>query len=196
MTGQADKNWDEKLFREWLFEHPDDDLIQSIIDIDDCAEEMVVVMTQIIGDWATIARNFPRAKQNKILWRMISYPLMFMFYIDDVEKEIAIGFIRASKELMKSIPIVTPKDEPMENGYYMWWDIVAEALQPQELRDECLSVLTDLLDHPDERVKVAVLHGLGHLDHDQRPKVVERFLYLNPSYDCEWSRQCQNGTVM
>ena len=154
----------------------------------------------ILEQWEEIAKDLSRKQQNVLLWRIIGYPLFIGFWLQDNSKlDLPEKFLllHAAKNVTLSLPQLFEPGEPMENGYYMWWDILAKSNSRHEIASICLDLLADLSLPQDPHVQVAALHGLGHLQHPERPAVVDEFIRRHPEFKDEpWVLQCRNGTVL
>lgn len=100
-----------------------------------------------------------------------------------------------------------PADLPIENGFFMWFDLVASAVtdmpegtEKEHLADAVLRAIEKVLAIDDVRCQAAALHGVGHLSHPRRRAVVEKWVSRHRAdldeAGAAWVRQCRDGTVM
>jgi hypothetical protein len=96
---------------------------------------------------------------------------------------------------------------PMENGFYMWFELMGDAVgimpdgvEKQRVADAVFQTLVEILAIKELRCELAALHGLGHLPHPRRAATVDHWLKLHSSTldaaAIEWVEQCRDGTVM
>ncbi|HWD38628.1 MAG TPA: hypothetical protein VG944_07250 [Fimbriimonas sp.] len=157
-------------------------------------------LVEILSNWKHWAAPLSHKDQNTVLWRIGCNPLFLGWNLEprsklDYEDQIAI--VQAAKEVTLSIPLLFAPDEPMENAYYMWWDLLASDVVDRAIGSAILETLSDLSLHPDVRVQISAIHGLGHLQHPGRPSAVDRYLQFHPELARDtWILQCRSGTVM
>lgn len=76
---------------------------------------------------------------------------------------------------------------PIEDACYMWWDLLRDFSDDQDpkTKEAMLAALSQILklDSPD--CQTSALHGLGHLEHNGKRKVIEQFLEARPNIDDE-----------
>lgn len=172
--------------------------------VEEChPEEVVAQFTFLFEGWAPFVAHLPPEDQNKVVWRIIGFPIFVGFLVEsvDVSLDHRLALLRSMKQVTMAIPELHPANDPMENGYFMWWDSVAADLATFALRDEALKILEELAFHPDHRVRYAALHGLGHLSHPGRAEVIDRYIKWDyaaaqePGFH-QWLLECRDGTVM
>lgn len=145
-------------------------------------------LLQFIESWDELTKDATPTEANIAIWKIYSFPF-FLFMQCKTDEHIG-RLLAASKLLTLSIPRIHPRDEPMENGFYMMWDILAGGF----FND--VSILAELVEHPDQRVQLAALHGLGHRGDDRIP-ILETYAKNHPDvWDNEWFKQCLDGSVM
>lgn len=191
--------WNPATFRDLLLSAEDtQNDLDELVDVAFGDEAAIVrVVTEVCKNWKQVAQDFSQDHQNLCLWRMIGCPLFMSHMIFKIDLSARVAFIRAAKEVTLAIPFLTPEDDPMENGYFMWWDCIVSHVEDRSFKDTCLEVLSELVTHTDERVSCAALHGLGHLQHPDRPTVVDAYIRRVPeAADDPWVLECRNGTVM
>jgi len=152
-----------------------------------------------------MAKAMTAKDQNALLWRIGGEPMWIGWWLEaksgfgnDLGLEDQTALVQAAKHVTLAIPSLFAPEEQVENGYFMWWDLLLKrkAMRP-ELADTCLEILQDLCWHRDERVQGAALHGLGHLKHPGRPAVVDEFVRRHPDAKGDrWILECREGTVM
>lgn len=128
-------------------------------------------------NWTQRVSALSRDDQNRALWRINGDSVLAeLLDAGATDAEVGRRLVRSMRRVTETIPVVTPPGEPMENGYFMWWDLVCDDLEEPHLIEVCLEVLSDLLSIPDIRVQWSALHGLGHLRHPRRAEVVSKFM--------------------
>lgn len=165
------------------------------------AEDLAKWISRIMSAWPLVCRGRSQQVQNIGLWRIASEPLWldleFLGPTAEIPLKLQIELVRSAKQVTLGIPDLIRPDEPMETGYFMWWDLLQNFEHGPDVRDAFLEVLSDLVHHEDKHVQVAALHGLGHLEHPGRIAVVDDFIRRNPDLaDDSWVLQCRDGTVM
>jgi len=168
-------------------------------------EEISQWTAAILEDWEAVAKPMIAKDHNALLWRIAAEPFWIGQWLEansllelDLDLDHQTALVQAAKHVTLAIPQLFAPGEPMENGYFMWWDLLLDhqTLRP-ELADTCLEILRDLSWRPDERVQAAALHGLGHLMHPGRPAVVDEFIRRHPEARGDrWILECREGTVM
>ena len=154
----------------------------------------------ILKNWLDTARLLSHAQQDRILWRIGSNPMFIGWWLEADSKlnfDQKTTLLQASKSVPLAIPSLFKPDEPMENGYFMWWDLLCSGISDEDLASECLEILEALSQHNDNRVQASALHGLGHLQHPRRAQVVDAYIARHPEAGkSEWILACRDGTVM
>lgn len=193
-------NFDE--FQSWVFSL-DDKAAESALSLAEEEEPPEVIAEWLIRcmqDWEENSKGIPSSDLNDIIWRVGGEPLWLgsSFYnhsrltLDQQSR-----LLEAAKFVSLSIPALFTPEEPVENGYFMWWDMLAKSIDNPDLAQQCLNILSELSQHADSRVQVVALHGLGHLSAPGREAVVDEYIRRHPEYaDNDWILQCRNGTVM
>ena len=157
-------------------------------------------LVQILSNWKERAAAMSHQDQNTVLWRIGSNPLFLGWGLEsasdlnfDEQREVVL----AAKCVTLAIPILFGFDEPMETAYYMWWDLLISGVDSREIGAVILETLSDLSMHPDERVQLSALHGLGHLQHPGRESAINRYIHFHPEVASDrWIGQCRDGSVM
>ncbi|MBI3967657.1 MAG: hypothetical protein HY329_18625 [Chloroflexi bacterium] len=78
---------------------------------------------------------------------------------------------------------------PLGRTFFRWWEFVTgswSSRTDQPTKDVALEVLTTLLSRPERACWAAALHGLSHLDHEEKPAVLETFLACHPELGDRW----------
>jgi hypothetical protein len=75
---------------------------------------------------------------------------------------------------------------PIEDACYMWWDLLRDFSDDQDpkTKEAMLVALSQILKLDSIDCQVSALHGLGHLEHSGKRKVIEQFL-ATPNLDDE-----------
>lgn len=74
---------------------------------------------------------------------------------------------------------------PIENVCFMWWDLLRDFSDDQDskTKEAILTALSQILKLDSLYCQKSALHGLGHLEHDGKRKVIEQFLKTHPNLD-------------
>lgn len=89
---------------------------------------------------------------------------------------------------------------PFGETCYMWWDLLCEFRgegDPQ-VRDAMLESLRRVLKIESHGCQISALHGLGHLTHRDKKKVIQEFLKIHSTIDQktkEYAREAIEGKV-
>jgi hypothetical protein len=69
----------------------------------------------------------------------------------------------------------------------MWWDLLRnfDDERDAKVKDAMLAALSRILQLDSPHCHLSALHGLGHLEHDGKREIIERFLETNPRLDEE-----------
>ena len=150
--------------------------------------------------WEAIAKSLSHEDQNVVLWRIGWNPL-WLGALLEARSELGLGekaeIAEAAKCVTLAIPVLFGPGEPMETASFMRWDMLCSKVEDEALGSVLVQILSDLSLHPDGRVQLAALHGLGHLNHPGRRAAVDLYLQFHPDLAAEpWIQQCQEGKVM
>ncbi|MDQ3801489.1 MAG: hypothetical protein M3384_18865 [Acidobacteriota bacterium] len=76
---------------------------------------------------------------------------------------------------------------PIEDVCYMWWDLLRDFSDDQDpkVKDAMIIALSRILEFDSLDCRLSALHGLGHLEHKGKRKVIEQFLAAQPGLDDE-----------
>jgi hypothetical protein len=76
---------------------------------------------------------------------------------------------------------------PAEDSCSMWWDLLRsfEDSPDPKVKEAMLESLSQILRIDSLDCQVGALHGLGHLEHDGKRKVIEEYLGSHPNLDAE-----------
>lgn len=74
---------------------------------------------------------------------------------------------------------------PIEDACYMWWDLLRNfsGNQDAKTKEAMLGALSQTLKLDSVDCQVSALHGLGHLEHNGKKKIIEQFLKADPNLD-------------
>ncbi|AIE87201.1 hypothetical protein [Fimbriimonas ginsengisoli] len=157
-------------------------------------------LVQILSNWRVRAQSMSHKDQDTVLWRIGSNPLFLGWKLESASKlnfDEQCEVVRAAKCVTLAIPFLFGPEEPMERGYYMWWDLLISGVDDRGIGSVILETLSDLSLHSDERVQLSALHGLGHLQHPGRAAAIDRYIHFRPEMASDpWIRQCRDGSVM
>lgn len=188
-------------FEECLF-RPAKDVEDELDDIaaEEGTEQVVGWLVKILSSWEARASGMTPKLQDRVLWRIGSYPLFLGWQLkpdSGLETDLKLEIVQAAKCVTLSIPALIPSTEAMETAYFMWWDLLASGEFEHPVGDLLIETYRDLVVHPDERVRIAALHGLGHLVHPGRESAVDLYLQFHPEDRAEERvQQCRAGTLM
>ena len=127
---------------------------------------VAVWLVRILTNWEGRVKDLSVEEQNTVIWRIAGEPIWLGFFLgrdSGISFEEQVEILNAAKCVSLAIPKLHALEQPMENGYFMRWDILAKQIATAELAAKCLQILEELSLHPDKRVQYAALHGLGHL---------------------------------
>ncbi|RYG32602.1 hypothetical protein EON81_20240 [bacterium] len=128
------------------------------------------------ADWGVI---YPARNLNFGVWRMFGDPCWYrnvfqsgeipFAQIEPVYRSLVVPYRDYVQHL--------PEDEPIDNGLYMLWHmLLAHQHFAPRIENLCLEILEEILAIQDGRCQWAALHGLNHLEHPDRPSVVQRYI--------------------
>jgi hypothetical protein len=89
---------------------------------------------------------------------------------------------------------------PLGETCYMWWDLLGEFRDEGDpaVRGEMLESLSRVLKIESYDCQISALHGLGHLTHGGKKKIIEEFLNVRSTLDektKEYARAAMEGKV-
>ena len=115
-------------------------------------------------------------------------------------------------------------NQPIETGFYMWWDLILHDfwaqyyhwdrkyrllqkdkydLLPDDhkmLLDAALVTLSKLLEENNEGIQACAQHGLGHLHHPAVPAIIDQFIKRRhrklSNDELLWLKACATGSVL
>ncbi len=85
---------------------------------------------------------------------------------------------------------------------YMWWDYlrISEKNNPDpKVKEAILKALSKILEIDSRNCQRSALHGLGHLEHPEKEKVIEKFVLSHPDLDTEltsYAYSAMQGSVL
>ena len=76
---------------------------------------------------------------------------------------------------------------PEQDSCNMWWDMLRNFGDSIDLKvvEAMLQTMAEILQFPSLACQVSALHGLGHIKHDGKRKVIEDYLQVNSNLDKE-----------
>ena len=76
---------------------------------------------------------------------------------------------------------------PEQDSCNMWWDLLRDFQEKRDMRvtDAMFRALNDILQSPTLACQVSALHGLGHIEHIDKRKVIEEYLHHSENLDNE-----------
>lgn len=88
---------------------------------------------------------------------------------------------------------------PLKNSCFMWWDYLRGFNDDKDLRvmDWMFEALSQILKINSLECQLSALHGLGHIEHDGKKNLIERFLEDNPYFqDKKYALDAIEGNVV
>ena len=78
--------------------------------------------------------------------------------------------------------------EQLGDTCYMWWDFFRSFSKKRDAKvnEAILLAMERVLLLPSNECRAAALHGLGHLRHPPKSRVIRKFLRSHPELDEEW----------
>lgn len=96
----------------------------------------------------------------------------------------------AREACVASMPLIFERlfrDDPVDTTCFMWWDMY-RPIDPdhdERLWDVVFVALAHVLAIPSEECQLAALHGLGHVNHREKERLIRRFLAERPDLSPE-----------
>ena len=142
-----------------------------------------------------LLREYNPEQINQGLWLLLSGPAAFR--LGDLIWSKKLSW-RARKEcilVMVNLFQSVFTKLPEQDICFMWWDELRdwdfrEDRDPR-VRDSMFQALSLILKIPSTQCQMSALHGLGHLDHPEKRKVIEDYLQQNPQLDTEIKKYTQ-----
>jgi hypothetical protein len=77
------------------------------------------------------------------------------------------------------------KNASYSDACYMWWDHLRYfGKNPDpKVKEAMLKALSQILEIDSQNCQISALHGLGHIKHSEKSKVIEEFLNSHPELD-------------
>jgi hypothetical protein len=174
----------------------------------------VEMLHRLMSDFAKIGSNYSLGQINQGIWAMFGPTIEIQehLWLDSVNLSLRQQCIRAMIVPYRDF-VCGHTAEQMENCFDMWWDMIAHAFwgdinySGSSLTDDNRAVLNamfetlcEILSLPDPRCQQYALHGLGHLQHPDVSKVVQKFIDENREdlhpQTLAWIERCRDGNVM
>ena len=144
--------------------------------------------------------RYSAAQLSQGLWAMFSSPSDWndLLFDDRLPFDLRARAMRALVVPYRDYVKGWNPNEAMPHGWEMLWDLILKHKSPIDLADVALGCLEEILAMDDERCQAYALHGLNHLDHPQRPAVVQRWIdaHRNRGWNVVWVEKCRDGTAM
>ncbi len=89
--------------------------------------------------------------------------------------------------------------KPLEHSCFMWWDCLRNFDEDKDLKtaDWMCEALSQILEINSVDCQLSALHGLGHIEHRDKKKLIEKFLQQNPKFDDkEYALMAIEGNVL
>ena len=172
----------------WLIESkPSDDVLDELTDIE-ANDRLIPALLDILKNWDELVEGQSSQTAGWLVWKVFGYP--FFLQHEPLNDDQTRLLVEGCERITLSIPRLHEPEAPMENGFFMLWDLYAEGNQL------AFDALSRLVNHPDHRVQFAALHGLGHRG-DARIPIIHKFIKKHPDLvDDDFVKQCLDGTVM
>ncbi len=171
----------------------------------DLSEPPLVVLLTRVAElherYAEWTARYTAEGLNQGLWAMFSYPGYFGTAMADEAAAFELR-ARAMRSLVVPYRVYVKgwnPDEAMPNGWWMLWDLLSSLDAPRGgMAGVALECLEEILAIPDRRCQEAALHGLSHLEHRDRPAVVQAWIdrHGGEGWDLRWLESCRDGEAM
>lgn len=182
-------------------------------------ERLVTYLTRLCREFSTLPAGYSWGQINQAVWAILSYPAEMTQILAQTGSPLYLRLECIRSMYHVYAEVIAPLDPavPMENCFYMWWDLVGERFcwnaghhgnRPfspkdeghRQMHDTILSTLLRILQLGDKRCEYAALHGLGHLHHADGVKAIRQYIdthtaSLSPE-DLTWLQECRDGTMM
>jgi hypothetical protein len=174
----------------------------------------VEMLQRLMSEFARIGRSYSLPQINQGIWAMFGYRIEIHehLWLESISLSLRQQCISAMLVPYRDFVCGHPAEQ-MENCFDMWWDMIAHDFwadlthSGSALNDDNRAVLNamfetlcEILSLPDSRCQQYALHGLGHLQHPDVSKVIQKFIDENrddlPPQALAWIERCRDGNIM
>jgi hypothetical protein len=113
------------------------------------------------------------------LWFIACHHLLDIYWDEDIPAAMRIECIEAMPSLFQHFF----STKPLNTICFMWWDLInhcIEAMPDPQVADAMLCALEQILAMDSDDCQKSALHGLGHLKHNDKERIIRSYLAQNP----------------
>jgi len=153
--------------------------------------------TRLFRDPRRLLSQYDEARLEQGLWFAVGSQLSEWVWDADIPLHLRVECIEAMPLMFREFLI----DHPLDTSCFMWWDMLrpfGESPDPAIVSTMSLA-LDQVLPLPSRHCQLSALHGLGHLNHESKERIIRSYLSTNPDIDDELRQYAEHaiaGTVL
>jgi hypothetical protein len=190
-------------FEHWIrfaFDHPVSDTpwYYSEEMYFECDPQTVIsYYTRLFHNPRPLLSQYDEARIEQGLWFVVGSQLSEWLWDADIPLHLRVECIEAMPAMFRKFLI----DHTLDTSCFMWWDMLryfGESPDPN-IVSSMERALDQVLGLPARHCQLSALHGLGHLNHDSRERIIRSYLSANPDIDDELRKYAEDaiaGTIL
>jgi hypothetical protein len=140
------------------------------------ATRILEYSTRLFRNPGFLINEYTREQINQGFWFLLGATGQLSEYIWDKETDWRIReeCVRAMADFFRRLFV----ENPIQESCYMWWDLLlffTDNPDPK-IEEAMLEALSEILVLDSEDCQISALHGLGHLGHEGKKNVIEKYL--------------------
>jgi hypothetical protein len=147
------------------------------------APTVLTYYTRLFQSPRTVLSAYNDAQIEQGLWFAVGSQLSDWLWSQELPMELRLDCIQAMPTMFREFL----SDHLLETACFMWWDMLRDFGDDPDARivEAMAAALEEVLQIPVRHCQMSALHGLGHVQHDSKARIIQSFLSTNPDLDAE-----------
>ena len=148
------------------------------------ADWVLAYATRLFLESGGLLKQYTPAELERGLWSLpLAWDLSDLLWDRELDWAARAGCVDAMPQLFAQLF----QEDPLGDTCFMWWDMFRpnDPEHDPQLRAVVFRALGEVLAIPNEVCQGAALHGLGHLNHPEKERLIRHYLADHPELDPE-----------
>jgi len=154
-------------------------------------ENVITFYTRLFQDPQSTLSSYDDAHIEQGLWFIVGSQLNDWLWDDEHPLQLRLDCIAAMPMMFRNFLV----EHPLETACFMWWDMLRSFGDDPNasIVGAMIRALEEVLQLPTRHLQMSALHGLGHLKHESKERIIRSLLLANAEIDEEMREYAENA---